>query len=191
MKWDAPGGSVRAESCRHPSKSSSLCSRAKNVVAPPRPPVRFFAPDAPVVDLYLGQIDQVERLRSVAEISLVFFYAPWCAHSIAARQELQQVAKKLARQVRRSWRQNRQRGPPRPPLTACSALLQVQFVAVNCWWSQGKCRRQHHFFQFPAIHLFYRRWDGKRCPRRLVHRDSGGSFTQHQLGASLGTFLEH
>lgn len=112
MKWDTPGGSVRAESCRHPSKSSSLCSRAKNVVAPPRPPVRFFAPDAPVVDLYLGQIDQVERLRSVAEISLVFFYAPWCAHSIAARQELQQVAKKLARQVRRSWRQNRQRGPP-------------------------------------------------------------------------------
>lgn len=37
----------------------SLCSRAKNVVAAARPPVRFFSPDAPVVDLYLGQIDQV------------------------------------------------------------------------------------------------------------------------------------
>ncbi|TWW58924.1 Thioredoxin domain-containing protein 11 [Takifugu flavidus] len=108
------------------------CSRAKNVVAPPRPPVRFFAHDAPVVDLYLGQIDQVERLRSMAEVSLIFFYAPWCAHSMAARQELQQVAKKLARQV--------------------------QFVAVNCWWSQGKCRKQNHFFQYPSIHLFYRRF---------------------------------
>lgn len=85
-----------------PSKIPSLCSRAKNVVAPPPPPVRFFAPDAPVVDLYLGQIDQVERLRSVAEVSLVFFYAPWCAHSMAARQELQQVAKKLAGQVTHS-----------------------------------------------------------------------------------------
>lgn len=93
--------------------TSSLCSRAKNVVAPPPPPVRFFAPDAPVVDLYMGQIDQVERLRSVAEVSLVFFYAPWCAHSMAARQELQQVAKKLARQVTGELGLKRpRRGPP-------------------------------------------------------------------------------
>uniref|UniRef100_A0AAQ5YYW9 Thioredoxin domain-containing protein n=1 Tax=Amphiprion ocellaris TaxID=80972 RepID=A0AAQ5YYW9_AMPOC len=109
-----------------------LISRAKNVVVPARPPVRFFAADAPVVDLYLGQLDQVERLRSVAEVSLIFFYAPWCAHSMAARQEVQQVAKKLAKQV--------------------------QFVAVNCWWSQGKCRRLNRFYQYPVIHLFYRRF---------------------------------
>lgn len=134
------------------------------MVAAARPPVRFFSPDAPVVDLYLGQLDQVkfkdsdlmaftvfsfvwyficsnckreqmerakrvskapvrcfgivviklvvvceiervffssqvERLRSVAEVSFIFFYAPWCAHSMAARQEVQQVAKKLAKQV--------------------------------------------------------------------------------------------
>uniref|UniRef100_A0A665T7Q1 Thioredoxin domain containing 11 n=1 Tax=Echeneis naucrates TaxID=173247 RepID=A0A665T7Q1_ECHNA len=93
---------------------------------------RFFSPDAPVVDLYLGQLDQVERLRSMAEVSLIFFYAPWCAHSMAARQEVQQVAKKLAKQV--------------------------QFVAVNCWWSQGKCRKQNRFYQYPIIHLFYRRF---------------------------------
>ncbi|XP_071359563.1 thioredoxin domain-containing protein 11 isoform X2 [Trachinotus anak] len=108
------------------------CSRAKNVVAAARPPVRFFSAEAPVVDLYLGQLDQVERLRSMAEVSLIFFYAPWCAHSMAARQEVQQVAKKLAKQV--------------------------QFVAVNCWWSQGKCRRQNRFYQYPIIHLFYRRF---------------------------------
>lgn len=108
------------------------CSRAKNVVAAARPPVRFFSADAPVVDLYLGQLDQVERLRSVAEVSLIFFYAPWCAHSMAARQEVQQVAKKLAKQV--------------------------QFVAVNCWWNHGKCRKQNRFYQYPIIHLFYRRF---------------------------------
>lgn len=108
------------------------CSRAKNVVAAARPPVRFFSAEAPVVDLYLGQLDQVERLRSVAEVSLIFFYAPWCAHSMTARHEVQQVAKKLAKQV--------------------------QFVAVNCWWSQGKCRRQNRFYQYPIIHLFYRRF---------------------------------
>uniref|UniRef100_A0A8D3DL89 Thioredoxin domain-containing protein n=1 Tax=Scophthalmus maximus TaxID=52904 RepID=A0A8D3DL89_SCOMX len=108
------------------------CSRAENVVAAARPPVRFFSAEAPVVDLFLGQLDQVERLRSVAEVSLIFFYAPWCAHSMAARQEVQQVASKLAKQV--------------------------QFVAVNCWYSQGKCRRQNHFYQYPIIHLFYRRF---------------------------------
>ncbi|XP_041642260.1 thioredoxin domain-containing protein 11 [Cheilinus undulatus] len=108
------------------------CSRAKNVVAAARPPVRFFSPEAPVVDLYLGQLDQVERLRSVAEVSLIFFYAPWCAHSMAARQEVQQVAKKLAKQV--------------------------QFVAINCWWSLGKCRKQNRLYQYPIIHLFYRRF---------------------------------
>lgn len=108
------------------------CSRAKNVVAAARTPVRFFSAEAPVVDLYLGQLDQVERLRSVAEVSLIFFYAPWCAHSMAARQEVQQVAKKLAKQV--------------------------QFVAVNCWWSPGKCRRQNRLYQYPVIHLFYRRF---------------------------------
>lgn len=108
------------------------CSRAKNVVVAARPPVRFFSAEAPVVDLYLGQLDQVDRLRSVAEVSLIFFYAPWCAHSMAARQEVQQVAKKLAKQV--------------------------QFVAVNCWWSLGKCRKQNRFYQYPIIHLFYRRF---------------------------------
>uniref|UniRef100_A0A8C5HSH8 Thioredoxin domain-containing protein n=1 Tax=Gouania willdenowi TaxID=441366 RepID=A0A8C5HSH8_GOUWI len=110
----------------------SLCSCAKNVVTAARPPVRFFSPEAPVVDLYFGQLDQVERLRSMAEVSLIFFYAPWCAHSLAARQEVQQVAMKLAKQV--------------------------QFVAINCWWIQGKCRRQNHFYQYPVIHLFYRRF---------------------------------
>ncbi|XP_061129632.1 thioredoxin domain-containing protein 11 isoform X1 [Syngnathus typhle] len=107
-------------------------SRANNVVAAARPPLRFFSPDSPVVDLYLGQLDQMERLRSVAEVSFVFFYAPWCAHSMAARQEVQLVAKKLAKQV--------------------------QFVAINCWWSQGKCRRLNHFYKYPTIHLFYQRF---------------------------------
>ncbi|XP_072320168.1 thioredoxin domain-containing protein 11 [Eucyclogobius newberryi] len=108
------------------------CGRAKNVVAPARPPGRFFSSEAPVVDLYLGQIDQVERLRSVAEVSLIFLYAPWCAHSMAARQEVQLVAQKLAKQV--------------------------QFVAVNCWWSHGRCRKQKRLYQYPSIQIFYRRF---------------------------------
>src|SRR4029434_6939892 len=44
-------------------------SRAKNVEAQAPAPVRFFAAEAPVVDLYLGQLEQVERLRAIAEVS--------------------------------------------------------------------------------------------------------------------------
>lgn len=36
-----------------------ICSRARNVVAAAPPPLRFFSPESPVVDLYLGQLDQV------------------------------------------------------------------------------------------------------------------------------------
>uniref|UniRef100_A0AAZ3R1J5 Thioredoxin domain-containing protein n=1 Tax=Oncorhynchus tshawytscha TaxID=74940 RepID=A0AAZ3R1J5_ONCTS len=111
---------------------SHVLLRAKNVVASARPPVRFFSAEAPVVDLYLGQLEQVERLRGAAEVSVIFFYAPWCAHSIAARHEVQEVARRLVKQV--------------------------QFVAVNCWWSQGKCRKQKSFYQYPVIHLFYKRF---------------------------------
>ncbi|KAK2909560.1 hypothetical protein Q8A67_005397 [Cirrhinus molitorella] len=107
------------------------CSRAKNVVAAPRSPVRFFPSEAPVVDLFLGQLEEAEHLREEADVSVVFYYAPWCAHCITARQHIQQVALRLAQQV--------------------------QFVAVNCWWHQGRCRKQKSFFQYPVIHLYYRR----------------------------------
>ena len=33
------------------------------MVAAARPPVRFFSAEAPVVDLYLGQLDQARMLR--------------------------------------------------------------------------------------------------------------------------------
>nr|XP_020022842.1 thioredoxin domain-containing protein 11 isoform X2 [Castor canadensis] len=45
----------------------------------------------------------------------------------------------------------RLRTAPRPQVH-----LQVLFVAINCWWNQGKCRKQKHFFYFPVIHLYHR-----------------------------------
>lgn len=107
------------------------CSRVKSMVAPPRAPLRFFPAEAPLADLFLGQLEEVDRLREEADVTLVFYYAPWCAHCIAARQHVQQVALRLAQQV--------------------------QFVAVNCWWHLGRCRKQKNFFQYPVIHLYYRR----------------------------------
>ncbi|XP_068100798.1 thioredoxin domain-containing protein 11 [Hyperolius riggenbachi] len=106
------------------------CSRAKDVVMPARPPVHFFSTQSPVVDLFFGQLDYAEFLRQDSEITLFFLYAPWCAQSIAARVEIEHVASRLADQV--------------------------LFVAVNCWWHQGKCRKQRTFFYYPVINLFHK-----------------------------------
>ncbi|XP_018417792.1 PREDICTED: thioredoxin domain-containing protein 11 [Nanorana parkeri] len=97
---------------------------------PARPPVHFFSTQSPVVDLFLGQLDYAEYLRQESEITLYFLYAPWCAHSIATRAEIEQVAGRLADQA--------------------------LFVAVNCWWHHGKCRKQKNFFYFPVIHLYHK-----------------------------------
>ncbi|NWI99631.1 TXD11 protein, partial [Crypturellus undulatus] len=106
------------------------CSRAKDVTMPAKLPVNFFSTRSPVVDLYRGQLDYADHLRQDSEIVLYFFYAPWCGQSIAAREEIEHVASRLSDQV--------------------------LFVAVNCWWNQGKCRKQKHFFYFPVIHLYHR-----------------------------------
>ncbi|XP_055963406.1 thioredoxin domain-containing protein 11 [Sorex fumeus] len=106
------------------------CSRAKDVTAPAKPPVSFFSAGSPVLDLFQGQLDYAEHMRRDSEVVLLFFYAPWCGQSIAARAEIEQAARQLADQV--------------------------LFVAVNCWWSQGRCRRQKQFFYFPVIYLYHR-----------------------------------
>ncbi|XP_075035897.1 thioredoxin domain-containing protein 11 [Mixophyes fleayi] len=106
------------------------CSRAKDVILPAKPPVHFFSSHSPVVDLFLGQLDYAEHIRRDSEITLYFLYAPWCSQSIAARIEIEQVANKLADQV--------------------------LFVAVNCWWHQGRCRKQRSFFYFPVINLYHK-----------------------------------
>ncbi|KAM7152200.1 thioredoxin domain-containing protein 11 [Macrochelys suwanniensis] len=106
------------------------CSRAKDVTMAAEVPVNFFSSRSPVLDLFRGQLDYADYIRQDSEVALYFFYAPWCGQSIAAREEIEQVASRLADQV--------------------------LFVAVNCWWNQGKCRKQKHFFYFPVIYLYHR-----------------------------------
>ncbi|KAM6121880.1 LOW QUALITY PROTEIN: thioredoxin domain-containing protein 11 [Phoenicopterus ruber ruber] len=110
-------------------RNHSFC-RAKDVTMPAKLPVNFFSARSPVIDLFRGQLDYADHLRQDSDIVLYFFYAPWCGQSIAAREEIEHVASRLSDQV--------------------------LFVAVNCWWNQGKCRKQKHFFYFPVIHLYHR-----------------------------------
>ncbi|MCJ8748271.1 hypothetical protein PDJAM_G00163310 [Pangasius djambal] len=147
-------------------------SRAKSVVALARPPVRFLSPSVPVLDLFLGQQDQVEKLMEGSDVSVVFYYAPWCAHSIAAREHIQEVALRLANEV--------------------------QFVAVNCWWHQGKCRKQHNFYQYPVLHVYYRRFGpiNYKGPLLAEYMESfvrrvSAPLTYLPSRSALHTFLSH
>ncbi|XP_057604725.1 LOW QUALITY PROTEIN: thioredoxin domain-containing protein 11 [Hippopotamus amphibius kiboko] len=107
------------------------CSRAKDVIIPAKPPVSFFSSRSPVLDLFQGQLDYAEHIRpGFRGGACCSSYAPWCGQSIAARAEIEQAASQLSDQV--------------------------LFVAINCWWNQGKCRKQKHFFYFPVIYLYHR-----------------------------------
>lgn len=74
-------------------------SRAKDVILPAKPPVSFFSSRSPVLDLFQGQLDYAEHVRRDSEVVLLFFYAPWCGQSIAARAEIEQAASQLSDQV--------------------------------------------------------------------------------------------
>ncbi|XP_038396275.1 thioredoxin domain-containing protein 11 isoform X4 [Canis lupus familiaris] len=74
------------------------CSRAKDVIIPAKPPVSFFSSRSPVLDLFQGQLDYAEHVRRDSEVVLLFFYAPWCGQSIAARSEIEQAASQLSDQ---------------------------------------------------------------------------------------------
>ncbi|RXM27990.1 Thioredoxin domain-containing protein 11 [Acipenser ruthenus] len=103
------------------------CSETKQVVLPAQPPARFFSPGAPVVDLYLGQLDEAESLRSASEVSLLYFYAPWCGQSISARGEIEKVARKLADQSTAALFH------AFVPVELWSAVLLHVFVPVELW----------------------------------------------------------
>lgn len=66
---------------------------------PAKPPVSFFSSRSPVLDLFQGQLDYAEHVRRDSEVVLLFFYAPWCGQSIAARAEIEQAASQPSDQV--------------------------------------------------------------------------------------------
>lgn len=69
------------------------------MIIPAKPPVSFFSSRSPVLDLFQGQLDYADHVRQDSEVVVLFFYAPWCGQSIAARAEIEQAASRLSDQV--------------------------------------------------------------------------------------------
>nr|XP_032816948.1 thioredoxin domain-containing protein 11 isoform X1 [Petromyzon marinus] len=104
-------------------------SRGGSVEREAWPAAPLFRGASRVVDLPLGQLDWAERLRGDAEVCVLVLYAPWCARCVRAVPHVDRVAHALAGQV--------------------------LFIAVNCWWPKGRCRREMSFSFFPAIHIYH------------------------------------
>ncbi|XP_041365008.1 thioredoxin domain-containing protein 11-like [Gigantopelta aegis] len=110
--------------------------KSKPITIPPRPPKRFFPLGSPVLEFPYGELDPVVELLGQEEVIFLMYYAPWCAKSMAVRWEFNKAAKHL---------QN-----------------QVKFVAVNCWWPDGQCRKRYKFLMYPVLFVYYLNIDGYR-----------------------------
>ena len=38
--------------------------------------------------------------------------------------------------------------------------FQVKFVAINCWWNEGECRRKYKFISYPVLYVYHTILDG-------------------------------
>lgn len=77
-----------------------------------------------------GALTPVRNKISGNELSLVFFYAPWCAESHHAKNAFQEVAKFYS--------------------------TDVYFAAVNCWRPTGECRAKYpKVLRWPVVAAYY------------------------------------
>uniref|UniRef100_A0A8D8BVJ9 Thioredoxin domain-containing protein 11 n=1 Tax=Culex pipiens TaxID=7175 RepID=A0A8D8BVJ9_CULPI len=102
--------------------------------SPPRiskapPPAPFFSRGSLVHDWPSGALGPTQTRVSQSELSLVFYYAPWCAESQHARSVYDHVARLYYREA--------------------------HFAAINCWQPGGECRLQYSKVQTWPVLMAY------------------------------------
>ncbi|KAI8500962.1 protein disulfide isomerase [Branchiostoma belcheri] len=107
-------------------------SRSSHYAVNPSP--RLFHPMSPVREFRAGDVQTMKRLIAHSELSMVMFYAPWCAESKLAAQEYVQAAKELHKEI--------------------------FFAAINCWEYAGECRKKFAFQKFPKFFVYNSRLEG-------------------------------
>uniref|UniRef100_A0A182TWF4 Thioredoxin domain-containing protein n=1 Tax=Anopheles melas TaxID=34690 RepID=A0A182TWF4_9DIPT len=93
------------------------------------PAVPFFAKGSLVSDWPTGALGTTQTRVSVSELSLVLYYAPWCAESQYARHAYEQVAQLYYREA--------------------------HFAAINCWQPGGECRQRYTKVQSWPVLMAY------------------------------------
>ncbi|XP_077975133.1 thioredoxin domain-containing protein 11-like [Styela clava] len=95
-----------------------------------KPPTSVTSNGSKIFDSWTGNLKLRDVIFDHSEVTVVFYYAPWCVRSMDALRELEDAASVLHKQV--------------------------SFVAVNCWWNQGDCRGHFQFFRFPQIYIHHK-----------------------------------
>uniref|UniRef100_A0A8R1XYB6 Thioredoxin domain-containing protein n=1 Tax=Onchocerca volvulus TaxID=6282 RepID=A0A8R1XYB6_ONCVO len=80
-----------------------------------------------LVDYYTGNDAKPENLLHNSEIVIVMYYAPWSRRCIRTRVIFEKVAKSL------------------------SEASDISFVAVNCFFPRGECRKSYKTHTYPVI----------------------------------------
>ncbi|XP_049284689.1 thioredoxin domain-containing protein 11 [Anopheles funestus] len=93
------------------------------------PPVPFFSKGSLVNDWPTGALGTTQTRVSVSELSLVLYYAPWCAESQFARHAYERVAQLYYREA--------------------------HFAAINCWQPGGECRARYTKVQSWPVLMAY------------------------------------
>lgn len=86
----------------------------------------FFHEGSIVTDWYRGQLSLAIEHARYSDITFIMYYAPWDAESQAARQEFEEVAKYMRKQV--------------------------TFAAVNCWHPNSECKQHYNkVYKWPVF----------------------------------------
>ncbi|XP_055639657.1 thioredoxin domain-containing protein 11 [Toxorhynchites rutilus septentrionalis] len=93
------------------------------------PPSPFFSRGSLVHDWPSGALGPTQTRVSLSELSLVFYYAPWCAESQHARSVFEHVARLY--------------------------FKEAHFAAINCWQPGGECRLQYSKVQSWPVLMAY------------------------------------
>ncbi|KAL3120769.1 hypothetical protein niasHT_008061 [Heterodera trifolii] len=105
-----------------------LFLRTNQIVREPPPAVPFFRPsNGTVQDLFDGNGFIPDLLMSKSEFVIVMLYAPWDNRCKLFRRSFSDVA------------------------NAFSIINSVKFVAVNCHYYRGQCKRMYKVHSFPVI----------------------------------------
>lgn len=105
-------------------KHTHTCRSLRTRKAPT--PSKFFTSGNPfITEFEFGQLKELWTRLSQNEISFTFYYAPWDADCIRARNEIETAANHYGQQI--------------------------FFGAINCWWPEGECRKYQNIRRYPRL----------------------------------------
>lgn len=134
-------------------------SRANGALetAPAPNPISILSNNSSVIDSPSGSLLIRNIVTSQFELTLVIYYAPWCAKSIAAMRQFEQAAEGMKSQVDKNEFEFHNFSKTFRDLQMFYHNFQVNFIAVNCWWIQGECRGEMMIQKFPKIYLHHQK----------------------------------